>query len=56
MPQATARDWRASSFPIGIAHSIVGGAAWKPTPWRAVQRARRWRHARELAAEARGLR
>jgi hypothetical protein len=52
MPQATARDWRASSFPIGIAHSIVGGAAWKPTPWRAL----RWRHARELAAEARGLR
>ena len=30
-----ARDWRAN----GIAHSIVGGSAWEPTPWRAVQRA-----------------
>jgi hypothetical protein len=39
MPQATARDWRASSFLVGIAHSIVGGTAWEPTPWRAVQRA-----------------
>jgi hypothetical protein len=25
--------------PVGIAHSIVGGTAWEPTPWRAVQRA-----------------
>jgi hypothetical protein len=33
-----ARDWRASFFPVGIAHSIVGGTAWEPTPWR-VQRA-----------------
>jgi len=23
----------------GQAHSIVGGSAWEPTPWRAVQRA-----------------
>jgi hypothetical protein len=26
-----ARDWRANFFPVGIAHSIVGGSAWKPT-------------------------
>ena len=37
-----ARDWRANFFPVGIAHSIVGGSAWEPTPWRAVQRAA-WR-------------
>jgi hypothetical protein len=34
-----ARDWRANFYPVGIAHSIVGGTAWEPTPWRAVQRA-----------------
>jgi hypothetical protein len=34
-----AREWRANFFPVGIAHSIVGGSAWEPTPWRAVQRA-----------------
>jgi hypothetical protein len=34
-----ARDWRANFFPVGIAHSLVGGSAWEPTPWRAVQRA-----------------
>jgi hypothetical protein len=34
-----ARNWRANFFPVGIAHSIVGGSAWEPTPWRAVQRA-----------------
>jgi hypothetical protein len=28
-----ARDWRANFFPVGIAHSIVGGSAWEPTPW-----------------------
>jgi hypothetical protein len=33
------RDWRANFFPVGIAHSIVGGSGWEPTPWRAVQRA-----------------
>jgi hypothetical protein len=32
-------DWRANFFPIWIARSIVGGTAWEPTPWRAVQRA-----------------
>jgi hypothetical protein len=30
--------WRANFFPTGIAHSIVGGSAWEPTPWRAIQR------------------
>jgi hypothetical protein len=35
---ARARDWRANFFPVGIAHSIVGGSAWEPTAWRAVQR------------------
>jgi hypothetical protein len=34
-----ARDWRASFFPVGIADFLVVGSAWKPTPWRAVQRA-----------------
>jgi hypothetical protein len=33
-----ARDC-ANFFPVGIAHSIVGGTAWEPTPWRTVQRA-----------------
>jgi hypothetical protein len=27
-----ARDWRVNFFPVGIAHSIVGGSAWEPTP------------------------
>jgi hypothetical protein len=42
----TARDWRATFFPVGIAHSVVGGSAWEPTPWRAVQRAA-WEAIRE---------
>jgi hypothetical protein len=33
------RGWRANFFPAGIAHAIVGGSAYEPTPWRAVQRA-----------------
>lgn len=33
------RDWRATFFVTGIAHSIVGGSGWEPTPWRAVQQA-----------------
>jgi hypothetical protein len=32
-----ARDWRANFFPVGIAHSIVGGSAWEATAWGAVQ-------------------
>jgi hypothetical protein len=32
-----ARDWRATFYPVGIAHSIVAGSAYEPTPWRAVQ-------------------
>lgn len=31
--------WRANFYPTGVAHSIVMGTAWEPTPWRAVQRA-----------------
>jgi len=31
--------WRATFCMTGQAHSIVGGSAWEPTPWRAVQRA-----------------
>ena len=31
--------WRATFYPTGIAHSIVHGTAYEPTPWRAVQRA-----------------
>lgn len=31
--------WRATFYPIGLAHSIVYGTAEEPTPWRAVQRA-----------------
>jgi hypothetical protein len=37
-----ARDWSANFFPVGITHSVVGGSAWEPTPWRAVQRAPWW--------------
>jgi hypothetical protein len=36
---AYARDWRATFYVTGAAHSIVSGSAWEPTPWRAVQRA-----------------
>jgi hypothetical protein len=32
-------NWRATFYITGAAHSIVGGSAWEPTPWRAVQRA-----------------
>ena len=31
--------WRATFYVTGMAHSIVGGSADEPTPWRAVQRA-----------------
>jgi len=41
-----ARDWRATFYPVGIAHSIVAGSAYEPTPWRAVQRAA-WASIRE---------
>jgi hypothetical protein len=34
-----AEHWRATFFGAGHAHSIVGGSAWEPTAWRAVQRA-----------------
>jgi hypothetical protein len=44
-----ARDGRANLFPVGIAHSVVGGSAWEPTPWRAVQRAA-WQTLTQVAA------
>src|SRR5262245_20211724 len=31
--------WRARFYVTGFAHSILGGSAWKPTAWMAVQRA-----------------
>ena len=31
--------WRATFYPTGVAHSIVHGTAYEPTPWRALQRA-----------------
>ena len=31
--------WRATFYVTGIAHSILGGSAWEPTVWRAVQQA-----------------
>jgi len=31
--------WRATFYLTGMAHSIVGGSAWEPAPWTAVQRA-----------------
>jgi putative exporter of polyketide antibiotics len=34
-----ARDWRATFFPVGIAHSIVGISAWERTPGWAVAHA-----------------
>jgi hypothetical protein len=32
-------NWRATFYVTGAAHSIVGGSAWEPTPWLAVQQA-----------------
>jgi hypothetical protein len=32
-------SWRANFYPAGLAHSVVVGSAWQPTPGRAVQRA-----------------
>lgn len=31
--------WRATFYVTGHAHFIVGGSAWEPTAWRAVQKA-----------------
>jgi len=33
------RGWRATFYPSGLAHSIVAGTGWAPTPARAVQEA-----------------
>src|SRR5262245_34689190 len=32
-------NWRATFWVTGFAHSILGGSAWEPTAWRAMQRA-----------------
>ena len=32
-------NWRATFYVTGAAHSIVGGSAWEPTAWGAVQMA-----------------
>ena len=32
-------NWRATFYVTGQAHSIVGGTAWEPTAWTAVQQA-----------------
>ena len=33
------QGWRANFYSAGIAHSVVSGSGWAPTPWAAVQRA-----------------
>jgi hypothetical protein len=47
----TTRDGRANLFPVGIAHSVVGGSA-SERPWRAVQRAA-WEALGKMAADER---
>lgn len=32
--------WRVNFYPVGIAHSVVAGSAYEPTPWRAVRASR----------------
>ena len=46
--------WRATFFPVGIAHSIVVSTAWEPRPWRAVQRAVRGAGRREQSVTPSG--
>ena len=41
--------WRANFYPAGLAHSIVTGSAWEPTPGLAVQRAA-WQALRTIDA------
>jgi hypothetical protein len=48
-----ARDWRATFFPVGIAHSVVDGSAWEPTPSRAVSRVTFHRDALDLSSAER---
>jgi hypothetical protein len=40
----------ATFFVGGQAHSVVGGSAWEPTPWRVVQRAA-WEVLRDVDTE-----
>ena len=37
LTQYGARNWRATFYVTGAAHSIVGGSAWEPNVWSAVQ-------------------
>jgi hypothetical protein len=46
--------WRASFYVTGVAHSILGGSAWEPTPWTAVQMAA-WAPVRRSAWARGGL-
>ena len=39
LTEYSGENWRATFFVTGMAHSIVKGSAYEPTPWRAVQRA-----------------
>jgi hypothetical protein len=39
LTQYGGREWRATFWVTGMAHSISGGSAWERTPWRAVQEA-----------------
>ena len=39
LTQHAGENWRATLFVTVMAHSIVKGPAYEPTPWRAVQRA-----------------
>jgi hypothetical protein len=43
LTQYDERGWRATFYVTGIEHSLTAdtASAWKPTPWRAVQRAAR---------------
>ena len=39
LTEYSGENWRATFFVTGMAHSIVKGSAYEPTPWLAVQRA-----------------
>ena len=39
LTEYSGENWRATFFVTGMAHSIVKGSAYQPTPGRAVQRA-----------------
>jgi hypothetical protein len=51
--------WRATCYLRGQAHSIVGGSAWEPAPWTAVQWAAweptAWRAVQRVACETKPI-